>query len=150
MRKFTLPLLLSCLLPLTACHLSPATQRSLITTAVADGVTVGVITHPEAKPALMAATPVVCGLANSSTNVSAATFIASVQNDPRSAPYSTNAYGVLILNNAFIIYGAFEDQLGTNSATMKQIMLGLCDGLNLGLGAAPSTITAKRRVLTPR
>lgn len=146
MNKFTV-LLLACSLMLTACRNLPL-QRRIETLAVADTVTVGLIKYPAVRPYLQAAKPVVCGLANSGSNVTADQFIAAVQADPNASALATGP-GTLILNNVFVIYGALQDVAGSNSSAIQQYMGGLCDGLTLGLGAPPSTVTSKARVLSP-
>ncbi len=138
-KKFTCLIGIACVIFLVGCGTTnPVVTRSLVTTAVATGVTFGLERDPGAAPYLRAAAPVVCAAA-AATNIQPAQIVSALESANLVA---TNSSAVLILNASLAIYDTIFESYGSNWVASQPVLQdylgGVCDGINEGLATSPA------------
>lgn len=95
--------------------------------AVTLGEQIALDVHPEATPYVRAATPVVCGVANSS-NISPAAIVAALD-----AAGVTNKTTRDLVNGSLAILNVIVASIGTNQTELRLYGQDLCAGMTDGL-----------------
>lgn len=142
--KTLIPLLL---LALTVGCKSPGLTKTMVQTAVATGVTFGVMKEPRAIPYLRASVPVICSAAHG-TNLNPAEIVAALENSPAGGLKTPQS--ILIMNGIIGIYTGVYEAYGQDiddRPFLQAALDGTCEGLKQGLppeGAGPEAVKVFR------
>lgn len=139
--KLLIPLLAAALL--CGCATNP---RPIVTVIVKDGVRFGVSRSPQAVPYLQAVTPVICSVANS-TNLTPESLVAAIDAIPFAKPPEAGLIIDFVVGTYDGYFEQYVDTWTSQRPLLKNVLLGCCDGLTLGL--FPPPLMLARRQWTP-